>query len=119
MEENMQEENKNLPNEAVTVKLFLSRGCGFCRKLLEEFGDKLYFASDIQLIFYEDDSEYFLKQFSKAKKILEEKYPEIKNYEYITPLMLVINTNSNEAVEVFPGYAAISNVLNTLLKQKN
>jgi len=78
----------------VTQVLLLSKSCGHCKNVLNKHLDKIL-ASDVKMLFVEDDESNFMKYMNLARPKIEEVFPEIKNHQYVTPLLLFVDNDKN------------------------
>jgi hypothetical protein len=78
----------------VTQILLLSKSCGHCKNILNKHLNKIL-ASNVKMLFVEDDESKFMKYMNLAKPKVEEIFPEIKNHQYVTPLLLFVDNNEN------------------------
>jgi hypothetical protein len=78
----------------VTQILLLSKSCVHCKNILNKHLDKIL-SSNVKMLFVEDDESKFMEYMDLAKPKIEEVFPEIKNHQYVTPLLLFIDKNNN------------------------
>ncbi len=78
----------------VTQVLLLSKSCGHCKNLLNKHLNKIL-SSNVKMLFVEDDESNFMEYMNLAKPKIEEVFPEIKNHQYVTPLLLFVNKDKN------------------------
>ena len=90
--------------------LILSKSCIHCKKLLDIHLLKLV-SSDIKMLFVEDREreEVVNKYMSLAKAKLSETNPEVENYAYIAPVLLLFS--EDDSYEVLAGFTLIDNYL--------
>ncbi len=78
----------------VTQVLLLSKSCRHCKTLLNKHLDKIL-SSNVKMLFVEDDESNFMGYMNLAKPKIEEVFPEIKNHQYVTPLLLFVSNDNN------------------------
>jgi hypothetical protein len=78
----------------VNQVLLLSKSCGHCKNILNKHLDKVL-ASNVKMLFVEDDESKFMEYMNLAKSKIEEIFPEIKNHQYVTPLLLFVSNDNN------------------------
>jgi len=78
----------------VTQILLLSKSCGHCKNVLNKHLDKIL-SSNVKMLFVEDDESKFMEYMNLAKPKVEEIFPEIKNHQYVTPLLLFVDNDKN------------------------
>ncbi len=78
----------------VNQVLLLSKSCGHCKNILNKHLNKIL-ESNVKMLFVEDDESRFMEYMNLAKPKIEEVFPEIKNHQYVTPLLLFIDNDKN------------------------
>ena len=78
----------------VTQVLLLSKSCGHCKNILNKHLNKIL-ASNVKMLFVEDDESKFMEYMNLAKPKVEEIFPEIRNHQYVTPMLLFVNNDNN------------------------
>jgi len=96
----------------VTQVLLLSKSCGHCKNLLNKHLNKIL-SSNVKMLFVEDDESKFMEYMNLAKPKIEEIFPEIKNHQYVTPLLLFIG-NDKSLVHYLLGFTQIDSYFDSL-----
>ncbi len=78
----------------VTQVLLLSKSCGHCKSLLNKHLNKIL-SYNVKMLFVEDDENKFMYYMNLVKPKIEEVFPEIKNHQYVTPLLLFLDKEEN------------------------
>ena len=106
----MREEEKMMTE--VTQVLLLSKSCGHCRNILNKHLNKIL-SSNVKMLFVEDDESRFMEYMNLAKPKIEEMFPEIRNHQYVTPLLLFVDKNKN-LVKYILGFTQIDSFFESL-----
>jgi hypothetical protein len=96
----------------VTQVLLLSKSCGHCKNVLNKHLDKIL-SSNVKMLFVEDDETKFMEYMNLAKPKIEEVFPEIKNHQYVTPLLLFVDNDKN-LVHYLLGFTQIDSYFDSL-----
>lgn len=106
------------PQTEMKMRLFLSRKCSYCKKLVDDFGMDFYSLPGLQVIFYEDDINYFLNKFRPVKSFISKKFEEIKDFEYITPSLAIFTAQDELVVDVLIGYTSIHHFFSSIINKR-
>jgi len=78
----------------VTQVLLLSKSCGHCKNILNKHLNKIL-SANVKMLFVEDDESNFMEYMNLAKPKVEKVFPEIKNHQYVTPLLVFVDKDKN------------------------
>ncbi|MEM0333444.1 MAG: hypothetical protein QXX30_03200 [Candidatus Aenigmatarchaeota archaeon] len=93
-----------------SLKLFLSKTCGYCQELEKEYGD-IWHLFGFQ-VFYLKESDSFDEEYEKVKDYFKKNNPELLQYEYVVPVLLIEESEENKMCYI--GYPIISKILGDL-----
>jgi len=96
----------------VNQVLLLSKSCGYCKNILNKHLNKIL-SANVKMLFVEDDEDNFMKYMNLAKPKVEEVFPEIRNHQYVTPLLLFVDKNKN-LVKYLLGFTQIDSFFESL-----
>lgn len=116
-QENVQTNNET-SNFPVKLVLLLSKTCGFCVELLKRNIENLL-ALNAYLLYKEDRPVEFNTYMTKTKAIIDLQYPELKQHDSITPVLLIINANDDSILNVVLGFTSIESLVSQLSNNSN
>lgn len=116
-QENVQTNNET-SNFPVKLVLLLSKTCGFCVELLKRNIENLL-ALNAYLLYKEDRPVEFNTYMTKTKAIINLQYPELKQHDSITPVLLIINANDDSILNVVLGFTSIESLVSQLSNNSN
>jgi hypothetical protein len=96
----------------VTQVLLLSKSCGHCKNVLNKHINKIL-SSNVKMLFIEDDESSFMEYMNLVKPKIEEVFPEIKNHQYVTPVLLFVDNEKN-VVHYLLGFTQIDSYFDSL-----
>lgn len=103
-------------NFPIYLVLLLSKSCSFCRELLKNYVEEI-FSLNIVTIYKEDDSEKFLHFMEQAKPVIHENFPNLNQFDTITPLLLIVNGDTHKVISTVLGYSSIETVIKKLFHE--